>query len=194
MALSAVFMATVPGAAQESSAAPAQVTLDTVSIFLPGYNKNSWDELRGSVITKTPPSCGLEAGVPFVITEGSNTLVYHQTKASTYTGHFTCNLTGTTAAQCTGYSSYQAGYDPDVTAPSEAHWTTTYAASALATEWGTLTLDATQPAVGDTIQTDPFEATSLPEESAASSGGMRTGATAVDGWAGLGVVLAFWVL
>lgn len=50
-----------------------------------------------------------------------------------------CDLNGTTAATCSGYSSYRSGYTNGLhTGPTEVSWTSTYSGSEV--EWGVLTM------------------------------------------------------
>jgi hypothetical protein len=58
-----------------------------------------------------------------------------------------CNMNGTTAATCSGYSSYRSGYTNGMhTGPTEVTWTSTLAGSNI--HWGALTL-AEKPAETD---------------------------------------------
>lgn len=53
-----------------------------------------------------------------------------------------CDLKGTTAAECSGYSSYRSGYTNGIhTGPTEVSWTSTLSGTDV--EWGVLTLAPT---------------------------------------------------
>ena len=61
------------------------------------------------------------------------------TDQSASTADLNCVLAGTTAATCTGYTSYGSGFDEgSVTGPTQTRWTTTLSGSEVA--WGILTL------------------------------------------------------
>ena len=61
------------------------------------------------------------------------------TDQSASTADLNCVLAGTTAATCTGYTSYGSGFDEgSVTGPTQTSWTTTLTGSEVA--WGILTL------------------------------------------------------
>lgn len=68
-----------------------------------------------------------------------------------------CELNGTTAATCSGYSSYKSDYSNGLhTGPTEVEWTSTLRGSEV--EWGTLTLaempSRTSEPLGVTITTE----------------------------------------
>ncbi|CAM1511337.1 Fc.00g088500.m01.CDS01 [Cosmosporella sp. VM-42] len=103
--------------------------ITTAPIFLPYYHEEAWSAVRGSVISinetarhttytifcpdNDPPACDLSIA------------------------DLECTLDGTTAATCSGYSSYKAGYNFH-TGPTEASWTSTFSGSGV--EWGVLTM------------------------------------------------------
>ncbi|KAM4056731.1 hypothetical protein HRG_003599 [Hirsutella rhossiliensis] len=124
-------------------------------IFLPYYHEEAWSVVRGSILsrnktasettytifcpTETPPACDLSLEFPFVIVEGPGTLRFHGTYTSTYIANLECRLNGTTAATCSGYSSYKAGYANGLlTGPTEMSWTSTLTGTDV--EWGTLVM------------------------------------------------------
>lgn len=167
----------------------AKPTKTTAPIYLPHYNHDYWDALRGSVISKnatasettytifcpteTPPACDIALEFPFIITGGPSTVKFHGTVTSTYTANVACDLDGTTAATCSGYSSYKSGYSNGLhTGPTEVRWTSTLSGSEV--EWGQLTLadkpSRTSEPLGVTITTQSalFESSGdlyyMPEE------------------------------
>jgi len=98
------------------------------------------------------------------------------------TADLRCDLAGTTAATCSGYSSTAPGFHPGpVTEPSETTWTSTYSGSDV--EWGALTLtsaptttltpnlDATGLGTGSINPTRPLSPTST----GGADGGRRLG-------------------
>ncbi|ODA76265.1 hypothetical protein RJ55_08110 [Drechmeria coniospora] len=139
-------------------------TLSTVPIFIPGYGHDQWSLLRGSIISstptatettytifcpvQTPPACELSLEFPFIIAEGPGTLQFHGTLTSTYIANLECKLDGTTAATCSGYSSFAPGYTSgQYSGPTEVSWTSTLSGTAV--EWGTLTLTDMPTETGD---------------------------------------------
>lgn len=61
-----------------------------------------------------------------------------------------CDLNGTIAATCSGYSSYRSDYSDGMhTGPTELTWTTTYRGSEV--QWGTLTMAEPPPKTSDPL-------------------------------------------
>lgn len=97
------------------------------------------------------------------------------------TADLRCDLTGTTAAVCSGYSSLGAGFhEGPITGPTETTWTSTYSASAV--EWGVLTLTSTptttvtpnlDSTAGETGASNPTRPLSPSSTSAAGADGRR---------------------
>ncbi|KAL6698034.1 hypothetical protein J3F84DRAFT_258818 [Trichoderma pleuroticola] len=130
-------------------------TVTAAPIYLPYYDERAWSLVRGSIIstdpsasrttftifcpTETPLACDLSLEFPFVIVEGPGTLEFHGTVTSTYIADVECDLKGTTAATCSGYSSYRSGYtNAHHTGPTQVSWTSTFTGSEV--QWGTLTM------------------------------------------------------
>ncbi|KID78984.1 uncharacterized protein G6M90_00g024600 [Metarhizium brunneum] len=130
-------------------------TVTTAPIFIPYYSEEQWSAVRGSIVsmnqtatqttytifcpTATQVACDLSLEFPFIIVEGPSTLKFHGTLTSTYIADLECNMKGTTAATCSGYSSYCSGYtNGKYTGPTEVSWTSTLTGSNI--HWGTLTL------------------------------------------------------
>ncbi|KAM0255005.1 hypothetical protein ACHAQJ_006233 [Trichoderma viride] len=143
-------------------------TVTAAPIYLPYYDERSWSLVRGSIIstdpsasrttytifcpTQTPPACDLSLEFPFVIVEGPDTLEFHGTVTSTYIADVECDLNGTTAATCSGYSSYKSGYtNGPHTGPTQVSWTSTFTGSEV--QWGTLTLTDGPGATDDAFDT-----------------------------------------
>lgn len=127
----------------------------TAPIYLPYYNQEAWSLVRGSVIASNPhiqqttytifcpddnpPACDISLEFPFELVEGPDTVGFHGTYTSTYIANLECTLDGTTAATCSGYSSYKAGYTNGLYAgPTEVSWTSTFSGTEV--EWGILTM------------------------------------------------------
>ncbi|KPM39802.1 hypothetical protein AK830_g6760 [Neonectria ditissima] len=138
-----------------SSADDQEDAITTAPIYLPYYNEESWSLVRGSVIAsnpeeqqttytifclnENPPACDISLEFPFELVEGPDRVKFHGTYTSTYIANLECALDGTTAATCSGYSSYKAGYMNGLhTGPTEVSWTSTYSGSEV--EWGVLTM------------------------------------------------------
>ncbi|KAG6033823.1 hypothetical protein E4U40_004897 [Claviceps sp. LM458 group G5] len=132
-------------------------------VFIPYYSEDQWAAVRGSIIsenktasettytifcpTDAQVACDLSLEFPFIIVEGPRTLKFHGTLTSTYIADLECKMNGTTAATCSGYSSYRSGYtNGKHTGPTEVSWTSTLTGTDVV--WGTLTL-ATKPAETD---------------------------------------------
>ncbi|KAK2606126.1 hypothetical protein QQS21_003521 [Conoideocrella luteorostrata] len=130
-------------------------TITAAPIFIPYYNEDQWSAMRGSILsanktasettytifcpTATQLACDLSLEFPFIIVEGPSTLKFHGTLTSTYIADLECRLNGTTAATCSGYSSYRSGYtNGKYTGPTEVSWTSTFTGSNV--HWGSLTL------------------------------------------------------
>ncbi|KAK7426964.1 hypothetical protein QQZ08_006561 [Neonectria magnoliae] len=138
-----------------TSAEDQEDAITTAPIYLPYYNEKSWSLVRGSVIAsdpdeqqttytifcldEDPPACDISLEFPFELVEGPDRVEFHGTYTSTYIANLECDLDGTTAATCSGYSSYKAGYTNGLyTGPTEVSWTSTYSGTEV--EWGVLTM------------------------------------------------------
>ncbi|KAH6607683.1 hypothetical protein Trco_003996 [Trichoderma cornu-damae] len=160
-----------PPEAKAKAAAPA---VTAAPIYLPYYDERAWSLVRGSIIStdpsasrttytifcpmQTPPACDLSLEFPFVIVEGPDTLEFHGTVTSTYIADVECDLNGTTAATCSGYSSYKSGYtNGHYTGPTQVSWTSTFTGSEV--RWGTLTLADGPGATADGFDTGEALAT-----------------------------------
>ncbi|KAI5463228.1 hypothetical protein BGZ63DRAFT_353158 [Mariannaea sp. PMI_226] len=136
----------------------------TAPIYLPYFNEESWSLMRGSIISSNekehqttytifcpndnPPECDISLEFPFIIVEGPDTVIFHGTYTSTYIANLECSLKGTTAATCSGYSSYRDGYtNGPHTGPTEVSWTSTYSGTNV--EWGVLTMAEVPKETGD---------------------------------------------
>ncbi|KAL2129511.1 hypothetical protein VTI74DRAFT_7661 [Chaetomium olivicolor] len=129
----------------------------TVSVYLPVYDDSDWAALRGSIISsdasvtaytvfcaEQAPNCHIAAELPFVFTEGAQTLMYRGSDPGTLTADLECRLDGKTAATCTGSSSFGPNYrEGPITGPTETVWTKTFAAAQVT--WGVLTLTTPGP-------------------------------------------------
>ncbi|KAJ9162160.1 hypothetical protein NKR19_g1505 [Coniochaeta hoffmannii] len=166
----------------------------TVPVFLPGYGEGDWEALRGSIIAsddiattytlfcveQTPPSCVLDTDVPLRFAEGASTLRFDGTQQGQLTAHLSCNLAGSTAATCTGSSSYGTGFrEGSVTGPTQTVWTKTLTGSEI--KWGALTLTTPPAQPATTNLDDP-----TPVDSAAITG--QTSATNVPSSDGISFV------
>ncbi|KAF7547809.1 hypothetical protein G7046_g8892 [Stylonectria norvegica] len=137
--------------------------ISTAPIYLPYYNAESWSLVRGSPVAsdalaqettytifcpdETPPRCDISLEFPFELVEGPDVVRFHGTYTSTYIANLECTLNGTTAATCSGYSSYKSGYSNGLhTGPTEVSWTSTLTGSEV--EWGMLTM-AEKPTTTD---------------------------------------------
>ncbi|KAF4450503.1 hypothetical protein F53441_6393 [Fusarium austroafricanum] len=163
-----------------ASEEPPAVT--TAPIYLPYYNEESWSLVRGSIISSNskakettytifcpdtddsnPPECDLSLEFPFVLAEGPDTVRFHGTHTSRLTANLECNLQGTTRATCSGYSSFNKGYNDGVhTGPTEVTWTSTYSGSDV--EWGILTMGELphDPDVVTEVSSTPTDFVSMP--------------------------------
>ncbi|KAH7165561.1 hypothetical protein EDB81DRAFT_679538 [Dactylonectria macrodidyma] len=137
-----------------TSADDQNTAVTTAPIYLPYYDEESWSLVRGSVIASDPhmqqttytifcpddpPACDISLEFPFELVEGADTVGFHGTYTSTYIANLECTLEGTTAATCSGYSSYKAGYTNGLyTGPTEVKWTSTFSGTEV--EWGALTM------------------------------------------------------
>jgi hypothetical protein len=141
-------------------------TPTTAPFYLPYYNEESWSLVRGSILgvdsaasettytifcpEQTPAVCDISLEFPFIVVEGPDTIHFHGTYTSTYIADLGCNLDGRTAATCSGYSSYKAGYTNAFhTGPTEVYWTKTLSGSDV--EWGVLTLTDTPSTTRDDL-------------------------------------------
>ncbi|OIW32213.1 hypothetical protein CONLIGDRAFT_641952 [Coniochaeta ligniaria NRRL 30616] len=164
----------------------------TVPVFLPGYGPGDWEALRGSIIAsndkattytlfcveQTPPSCVLDTDLPLSFAEGPDTLRFDGTKSGQITAHLSCNLEGSTAATCTGSSTYGTGFrEGSITGPTQTVWTKTLTGNEI--KWGVLTL-TTPPAQAATTNLDdptPVDSATVTAQTSAptvSSSGRRS--------------------
>ncbi|KAG5971080.1 hypothetical protein E4U55_001315 [Claviceps digitariae] len=152
--------ARICSAGDDPSPTPA---ITTAPVFIPYYSEDQWSAVRGSILgtnksasettytifcpTAAQVACDLSLEFPFIIVEGPRTLKFHGTLTNTYIADLECNMNGTTAATCSGYSSYRSGYtNGKHTGPTEVSWTSTLTGNQVV--WGTLTL-APKPAETD---------------------------------------------
>ncbi|EAA28693.2 hypothetical protein GE21DRAFT_6591 [Neurospora crassa] len=134
----------------------------TVSIWVPGYMKEDWEQLRGSIVSRDEsmtaytifcaegqPSCFLSADAPFVFTEGPRSFKYTGVAEPTFTQEIHCSFNVTSAAVCAGTSTVGSHYIVGtVTGPATSSWTKTYSSSNIT--WVALTLATPGPHVGTT--------------------------------------------
>ncbi|UNI21851.1 hypothetical protein JDV02_007802 [Purpureocillium takamizusanense] len=160
-----------PCRATPSQTAPTP-TITTAPVFIPDYPSQSWSLFRGSVLsttasettytifcpTDTPAACDISLEFPFIIVEGQSTLKFHGTLTSTYIADLACNMNGTTAATCSGYSSYASGYtNGHHTGPTEVSWTSTLSGSHV--QWGVLTLTDKPTTTDNSLNVTPTDIT-----------------------------------
>ncbi|KAL9488711.1 hypothetical protein ACSS6W_000988 [Trichoderma asperelloides] len=147
LVLFALYPAGAMAHGESPQAKAATPTVTAAPIYLPYYDERSWslDPSASRTTytifcpTQTPLACDLSLEFPFVIVEGPDTLEFHGTVTSTYIADVECDLNGTTAATCSGYSSYKSGYtNGHYTGPTQVSWTSTFTGSEV--QWGTLTL------------------------------------------------------
>ncbi|PHH83681.1 hypothetical protein CDD82_5439 [Ophiocordyceps australis] len=125
--------------------------------------------------TQTPPACDLALEFPFIVVEGPSTLKFHGTHTSTLcvsslpgacpldtrtdlkpsifvrTANLECKLNASTAATCSGYSSYASGYlNAGSSGPTETSWTSTLSGSDVV--WNALTLTETPTKTDDDLK------------------------------------------
>ncbi|KAG5914808.1 hypothetical protein E4U42_000292 [Claviceps africana] len=141
-------------------------TMTAAPVFIPYYGEAQWSAVRGSILgtnetasettytifcpTAAQVACDLSLEFPFIIVEGPGTLEFHGTLTSTYIAELECNMNGTTAATCSGYSSYRSGYtNGKHTGPTQVSWTSTLTGSQV--HWGTLTLAPTPAKTDDSL-------------------------------------------
>ncbi|KAM0343951.1 hypothetical protein ACHAPU_008006 [Fusarium lateritium] len=163
-----------------ASEEPPAVT--TAPIYLPYYNEESWSLVRGSVISSNeeakettytifcpdddavyPPECDLSLEFPFVLVEGPGTVRFQGTHTSRVTANLACDLQGTTKATCSGYSSFNKGYNDGVhTGPTEVTWTSTFTGKDV--DWGVLTMGQLprDPDVITAVSSTPSDFVSMP--------------------------------
>ncbi|KAB5572499.1 hypothetical protein GE09DRAFT_673587 [Coniochaeta sp. 2T2.1] len=191
--LRAALLATCLFAATARAQVPVTTTatapaLTTVPVFLPGYGPGDWDALRGSIIASdseattytlfcpTPPSCVLDTDFPLSFAEGTGTLRFDGTKSGEFTAHLSCNLAGSTAATCTGSSTYGTDFrEGSITGPTQTEWTSTLTGSEL--RWGVLTLTTppAQPATTNLDDPTPVDsATGAPPTSSVPNSAVRS--------------------
>ncbi|KAK4160757.1 hypothetical protein QBC43DRAFT_347088 [Cladorrhinum sp. PSN259] len=128
----------------------------TVSVYLPEYGENDWAALRGSIISKGPsvtaytvfcgeaPGCQIAGDLPFVFTQGPNTLIYSGAAPGILTADLECKLDQKTAATCTGSSSLGPNHwQGTLTGPTQTVWTKTFAGPQVT--WAALTLTTPGP-------------------------------------------------
>ncbi|CAH0048888.1 unnamed protein product [Clonostachys solani] len=136
-------------------------TITAAPIFLPHYDRESWSMVRGSIMginetasettytifcpsseTETRPACGLALDFPFIIVGGPDTIMFHGTVTSMLTANLECDLDDTTAATCSGYTSFKPNYYSNrySSGVTETSWTSTVSGTAV--QWGTLTMAA----------------------------------------------------
>ncbi|KAK0714877.1 hypothetical protein B0H67DRAFT_453648, partial [Lasiosphaeris hirsuta] len=134
----------------------------TISVYLPDYDNSDWEALRGSVLSsdqfstaytifcaEQAPSCEIAGDLPFIFTEGPETLKYTGAAADEITADLHCKLEGRTEATCTGSSSLgQNFHQGTVHGPTQTVWTSTFSGSDVV--WGILTLATPGPAQGTT--------------------------------------------
>ncbi|KAG9255850.1 uncharacterized protein F5Z01DRAFT_519081 [Emericellopsis atlantica] len=152
---------------------PAETPTPTTGpIFLPHYDADDWDLVRGSIISKnerlnettytifcptqTPPACEIDMDFPFIVVCGESTVRFHGTVTSTYTVNVECEFSETTEVTCSGYSSFAPDYsNAPWTGPTELSWTSTLEGTGV--EWGVLTMadkpTRTADSLGMTITT-----------------------------------------
>ncbi|KAI1399729.1 hypothetical protein F4819DRAFT_463918 [Hypoxylon fuscum] len=140
----------------------------TVSVFLPGYKgEEMWSQLRGSIVSSNdvetlytifcapdpPPTqtgshssteCSIEGGdlIPFTFYEGPSTLHLGASAESSFTLSIGCDLTGTTAATCSGTTSLASDFtyrDDGLHGPVDTTLSP-YALTGVESFWATLTL------------------------------------------------------
>jgi len=133
-----------------------------VPVYLPEYEDSDWAALRGSVIgsdksmttytvfcAEQAPTCRIAGDLPFVFTEGSESLKYGGTASSVITADLHCALDGTTAAVCTGSSTFGPSYmQGTLSGPTQTNWVKTFPEAEVT--WALLTLATPGPAVGTT--------------------------------------------
>ncbi|KAK0659758.1 hypothetical protein QBC41DRAFT_44621 [Cercophora samala] len=153
----------------------------TVSVYIPGYGEAHWAALRGSIIgsdqsattytvfcAEKAPSCQIAGDLPFVFTEGPETLKYGGIAPGTITADLECKLDGTTAATCTGSSSFGANHwEGTITGPTQTVWTETFTTPEVT--WGALTLTTPGP-LPNTIDIEGTPAASLTNSPVRGSG------------------------
>ncbi|KAH8765489.1 hypothetical protein F5883DRAFT_100893 [Diaporthe sp. PMI_573] len=140
-----------PAAAQGSS------SQSTVSVYVPGYETQNWEDLAGSVITSDSTAttytvfcadandCQISGPLPFTFAEGPSTFRYSGSIESQLTAEISCQLASTTAATCTEYSSFGSGFtENNITGPTETTRTVTYSGKDV--QWGTLVMTTPAPA------------------------------------------------
>jgi hypothetical protein len=139
-----------------------------------------------------PPECDLSLEFPFIIVEGPDTIRFEGTHTSTLyvlfpttnhsptnipsTANLACNLQGTTKATCSGYSSFNKGYNDGVhTGPTEVTWTSTFTGKDV--EWGVLTMGALphDPDIVTAVSGTPSDFVSMPIASDGDSAGASLG-------------------
>ncbi|KAK3324644.1 hypothetical protein B0T19DRAFT_444053 [Cercophora scortea] len=181
-----------------------------VSVFLPGYGNNEWEAYHGSIVSsdasvttytifcaEQAPTCRIAGDLPFIIAEGPKTLRYGGTAAGTITANLHCDLAGTTAATCTGSSSFGPSYsEGGVTGPTQTSWTKTFSGSGVT--WAALTLTTPGPGTDTTNIEAPADATqtvvggggvSSPSATSAAGIGPRAGRSWATMMASMGAAL-----
>jgi len=202
------------GEDDDSENEPAETPTPTTGpIYLPHYDADDWDLVRGSIISKneslnettytifcpteTPPACEIDMDFPFIVVCGESTVRFHGTVTSTYTVNVECEFTETTEVTCSGYSSFAPNYsNAPRTGPTELSWTSTLEGTGV--EWGVLTMadkpTRTADSLGMTLTTasqvfESGEQYYIPEETdkpdAAARLGSWTCAYAAALWTGV---------
>ncbi|KAK3390242.1 hypothetical protein B0H63DRAFT_109557 [Podospora didyma] len=162
---------------------PSETAATTISVFLPEYRDSDWAALRGSAISswkdksetiytifcaEQAPTCQIAGDIPFIFSEGPRTLSYGGSAAGIITADLRCELAGTTAATCTGSSSFGPNYrQGSLTGPTQTVWTKTFSGSAEVT-WGVLTLATPGPGAAGTTNID---GTAVPPQPTSNANG-----------------------
>ncbi|KAK1836958.1 hypothetical protein QBC39DRAFT_367146 [Podospora conica] len=135
------------------------------------------------------PQCRIVQDIPFVFTQGPSTLKYGGSASSgarEISVDLHCELAGTTAATCTGSSSFGSNYHHGtVTGPTQTVWTSTFSGPAKVV-WAALTLATPGPGQGTTN----IDGTVVPLATSAAGAGAASDARAGCVPARGGVVLS----
>ncbi|KAK1774698.1 hypothetical protein QBC45DRAFT_424153 [Copromyces sp. CBS 386.78] len=154
--------ASISGSDVMTSVAKPAAEPTTVSVWIPGYGMNDWENRRGSIISSDAsmtaytifcaegqPDCAMSADAPFVFTEGPKSLKYTGIAEPTFKQEMHCNFNDTTTAVCAGTSSVGPHYVVGtITGPATTTWTSTYSSPNIT--WVALTLATPGPLVGTT--------------------------------------------
>ncbi|KAK4462257.1 hypothetical protein QBC42DRAFT_268237 [Cladorrhinum samala] len=156
----------------------------TVSVYLPEYRENDWAVLRGSIISKGSSAtaytvfcgeqsegCQIAGDLPFVFTQGPDTLIYSGAAPGTLTADLECKLDGLTAATCTGSTSLGPNqWQGTLTGPTQTAWTKTFTGPQVT--WAALTLTTPGP-FAQTTDIDGTAAASLSKSEATRNSGRK---------------------